>query len=61
MSELKIKDVINSIKTIEKDCERVDGHGKLPEPNYAKFYHRVKGLMVILEETTKKTGGPITG
>ena len=60
MSELRIKDVINSIKTIEKDCERVDGHGKLPEPDYAKFYHRVKGLMVILEETTKKTGGTMS-
>jgi len=61
MSELKIKDVINSIKTIEEDCEVKDGHGTLPDPDYKKFYERVKGLMTFLEESARKSGGPITG
>ena len=54
MSELKISDIINSVKAIEKDCERVDGHGKLPDPDYKKFYNRVMGLMILLEESNRK-------
>ena len=60
---LNTDDVLNSIKKIEKDCERVDGYGKMPDPDYKKFYERVKGLMSLLEENieNKKGGGQITG
>ena len=56
---LNINDIVNSIKTIEKDCESVDGFGKMSDPDYKKFYERVKGLMSLLEEnlSNKKGGG----
>jgi hypothetical protein len=61
MSELKIKDVINSIKTIEQDCEQIEDNGVTLDPDYKKFYERVKGLMIFLEESTRKSGGFIMG
>lgn len=61
MSELKISDIINSFKVIEKDCEQVDGHGKLPDPDYKKFYDRVMGLMILLEEINRKGSGVTCG
>jgi hypothetical protein len=56
---LNVNDIVNSIKKIEKDCERVDGFGKMPDPDYKKFYERVKGLMSLVEEnvSSKKGGG----
>ncbi len=55
---LHVNDILNSIKAIEKDCEIVDGFGKMPDPDYKKFYERVKGLMVLLEENqSNKKGG----
>jgi hypothetical protein len=56
---LNVNDIVNSIKKIEKDCEMVDGFGKMPDPDYKKFYERVKGLMSLVEEnvSSKKCGG----
>jgi hypothetical protein len=56
---LNVNDIVNSIKKIEKDCERVDGFGKMPDPDYKKFYERVKGLMSLVEEnvSSKRGGG----
>jgi hypothetical protein len=56
---LNVNDIVNSIKKIEKDCERVDGFGKMPDPDYKKFYERIKGLMSLVEEnvSSKKGGG----
>jgi hypothetical protein len=56
---LNVNDIVNSIKKIEKDCEMVDGFGKMPDPDYKKFYERVKGLMSLVEEnvSSKKGGG----
>ena len=55
---LNVNDIVNSIKTIEKDCENVDGFGKMPDPDYKKFYERVKGLMALVEENlSNKKGG----
>jgi hypothetical protein len=60
MSNLyNIKDIVNSIKTIEKDCEierikeSASGnweHQKNTEIDHKKFYERMKGLMILLEE-----------
>ena len=47
---LNTTDIVNAIKTIDKDCEMVDGFGKIPDPDYNKFYNRVKGLMTLVEE-----------
>ena len=47
---LNTTDIVNAIKTIDKDCEMVDGFGKMPDPDYKKFYNRVKGLMTLVEE-----------
>jgi hypothetical protein len=56
---LNVNDIVNSIKKIEKDCERVDGFGKLPDPDYKKFYERVKGLIALAENLEPKPGsGP---
>jgi len=57
MNILNTMDIINSIKKIEKDCERVDGFGKMPDPDYKKFYERVKGLMTIVEENSQNRKG----
>ena len=57
---LNVSDIVNSIKTIEKDCGMVDGFGvKISDPDYKKFYERVKGLMSLVEEnlSNKKDGG----
>ena len=53
-----IKDLL---KTIEKDCERVDGFGKMPDPDYKKFYERVKGLMSLVEENINRGDYPKKG
>jgi hypothetical protein len=55
---LNTDDIINSIKKIEKDCELGAGFGKVTI-DHAKFYERVKGLMVLVEENldNKKSGG----
>lgn len=55
-NKLSVNDIVNSIKTIEKDCERVDGFGKMPDPDYKKFYERVKGLMSLVEENINRGG-----
>jgi len=48
---LNMTDIVKSVKTIEKDCECEEGKsGKLKEPDYEKFYNRIKGLMVLVEE-----------
>jgi hypothetical protein len=57
MNILNTMDIINSIKKIEKDCELVDGFGKMPDPDYKKFYERVKGLMTIVEENSQNRKG----
>jgi hypothetical protein len=56
---LNTTDIVNAIKTIEKDCEQIDGFGKMTDPDYKKFYERVKGLMSLVEENlnNKKGGG----
>ena len=51
---LNVNDIVNSIKKIEKDCERVDGFGKMPETDYKKFYERVKGIMSLVEDTSSE-------
>jgi|688.fasta_scaffold825198_2 hypothetical protein len=55
---LNTDDIINAIKKIEKDCELGAGFGKVTI-DHAKFYERVKGLMVLVEENldNKKSGG----
>lgn len=53
-NKLSVNDIVNSIKTIEKDCEMVDGFGKMPDPDYKKFYERVKGLMSLVEENINR-------
>jgi hypothetical protein len=55
---LNTDDIINAIKKIEKDCELGDGFGKVTI-DHVKFYERVKGLMVLVEENldNKKSGG----
>jgi predicted adenine nucleotide alpha hydrolase (AANH) superfamily ATPase len=60
---LNVSDIVNSIKTIEKDCEMVDGFGvKMSDPDYKKFYERVKGLMALVEENlSNKKGGGVMG
>ena len=58
-NKLNIRDIIDSIREIEKDCERVDGFGKMPDPDYKKFYERVKGLITLAENLEPKPGsGP---
>lgn len=58
---LNEKDIVNSIKTIEKDCEMVNELGKT-DLDYEKFYQRVKGLMSLVEENlTNKKGGFVCG
>jgi len=60
---LNLSDIVNSIKTIEKDCEVVDGFGGgMLDPDYKKFYERVKGLMSLVEENlSNKKGGGVMG
>ncbi len=63
---LNTTDIVNAIKTINKDCEKGSGYGQpygRPSIDYEKFYNRVKGLMALVEENVqpKKGGGPITG
>ena len=53
---LDTTDIVNAIITIEKDCEQEDGFGKMPEPDYKKFYNRVKGLMELVKENVVKSG-----
>ena len=55
-SKLNTRDIIDSIIKIEKDCEMVDGFGKMPDPDYKKFYERVKGLMSLAENLEPKPG-----
>ena len=52
---LDTTDIVNAIKTIEKDCERI--FQKMSGPDYKKFYERVKGLMSLIEENNRKVGG----
>ena len=47
---LNVNDIVNSIKTIEKDCETVNSFGIKTDLDYKKFYERVKGLMSLAEE-----------
>ena len=47
---LNVNDIVNSIKTIEKDCETVNSFGIKTDIDYKKFYERVKGLMSLAEE-----------
>jgi hypothetical protein len=50
---LNTTDIVNSIKTIDKDCEKGTGYGQpygQPSIDYEKFYNRVKGLMSLVEE-----------
>jgi hypothetical protein len=50
---LNTTDIVNSIKTIDKDCEKGTGYGQpygKPSIDYEKFYERVKGLMSLVEE-----------
>jgi hypothetical protein len=50
---LNTTDIVNSIKTIDKDCEKGTGYGQpygQPSIDYEKFYERVKGLMSLVEE-----------
>ena len=55
---LNVNDIVNSIKTIEKDCERVNELGTITDLDYKKFYERVKGLMSLVEENvSNKKGG----
>jgi hypothetical protein len=61
---LNVSDIVNSIKTIEKDCEVIDGFGgrRMLDPDYKKFYERVKGLMSLVEENLiNKKGGGVMG
>lgn len=59
---LNVSDIVNSIKTIEKDCEMIDGPEKMTDPDYKKFYERVKGLMLLVEENlSNKKGGGVMG
>jgi hypothetical protein len=60
---LNVIDIVNSIKTIEENCKMVDGYGvKNPDPDYEKFYERVKGLMSLVEENlSNKKGGGVMG
>lgn len=34
----------------------VDGFGKMPDPDYKKFYERVKGLMALAENLEPEPG-----
>ncbi len=58
-NKLEVRDIINSIEQIEKDCEQVNRHGENPEPDYKKFYERVSGLMLLSKEVDNKKGGAI--
>ncbi len=50
---LNTTDIVNAIKTINKDCEKGTGYGQpygRPSIDYEKFYERVKGLISLVEE-----------
>jgi hypothetical protein len=53
---LDTTDIVNAIKTIEKDCEQDKRIGIMSEPDYKKFYNRVKGLMELVKENVVKSG-----
>jgi hypothetical protein len=54
-SKLNTRDIIDSIKKIEKECELGAGFGKVTI-DHTKFYERVKGLMSLAENLEPKPG-----
>ena len=54
-NNLNTRDIIDSIRKIEQDCELGAGFGKVTI-DHAKFYERVKGLIALAENLEPKPG-----
>jgi hypothetical protein len=59
-NKLNTRDMIDSIRQIEKDCELGAGFGKVTI-DHAKFYERVKGLIALAENIEPKPGSGAGG